>query len=133
MMQSSDMIWRCTNRSCIARLRTDSAFRTIVPSGTGLVEKIQTSLQYNDNSNEIRKRLKHSFGFHFLCPSNVEMWAEFLPPLFALVLIGSLDYGEVLGILCVKFINNLAKRERERERVRVMLGPYFCSKLNRAK
>ena len=71
-MKSSDMIWRCTNRSCIAKLRTDSAISTIIPSGTGLVEKIQTRLQYNDNCNEIRKRLDYSFGFHFLCPSNVE-------------------------------------------------------------
>ena len=76
MMKSSDMIWRCTNRSCIAKLKTDSAISTIIPSGTGLVEKIQTRLQYNDNSNEIRKRLDYSFGFHFLCPPNVEMWAE---------------------------------------------------------
>ena len=53
----------------------------IIPSGTALVKKntdfwLQSRLQYNDNSNEIRKELKHSFEFHFLCPSDVEMWAE---------------------------------------------------------
>ena len=36
-----------------------------------LVEKnidfwLQSRIQYKDKSNEIRKRLKHSFGFHFL-------------------------------------------------------------------
>ena len=54
---------------------------TIIPSGTGLVEKntdfwLQSRLQYKDNSNEIRKWLKHSFGFHFFCHSDEEMWAE---------------------------------------------------------
>ena len=56
-------------------LATDSTMSTIIPSGTGLVEKntdfwLQSRLEYNENSNEIRKRLKHSFGFHFLCHSN---------------------------------------------------------------
>ena len=50
----------------------------INPSGTGLVEKntFGFSQDYKDNSNEIRKGLKHSFGFQFLYPSDVEMWAE---------------------------------------------------------
>ena len=48
---------------------------TIIPSGTGLVEKIQTwglSQDYTDSSNEISKWLKHSFGLHFVCPSGIE-------------------------------------------------------------
>ena len=34
------------------------------------------SQDYKDNSNEIRKCLKRSFGFHFLCPSDVDMGAK---------------------------------------------------------
>ena len=63
------------NRSCIARLRTDSARSTIIPSGTGLLEKntdMGLSQDYKDSSNEISKWLKHSFLLHFLCPSAVE-------------------------------------------------------------
>ena len=76
---TSDISWRCTNRPCKARLRTDSAMSTMIPSGTGLVEKntdfgLQSKLQ--GHGNEMRKLLTHSFGFHFLCPSDVEMWAE---------------------------------------------------------
>ena len=50
----------------------------IIPSGTGLVEKntFGFSQDYKDNSNEIRKGLKHSSGFQFLYPSDVEKWAE---------------------------------------------------------
>ena len=46
--------------------------RTIIPSGIGLMENIHTfglSQDYKDSSNEISKKLKHSFGLHFLCPS----------------------------------------------------------------
>ena len=31
VLKSSDISWGCTNRSCKARLRTDSAMSTIVP------------------------------------------------------------------------------------------------------
>ena len=31
MLKSSDISWRCTNRSCKARLRSDSAIGTIIP------------------------------------------------------------------------------------------------------
>ena len=31
LLKSSDISWRCTNKSCKARLRTDSAIGTIIP------------------------------------------------------------------------------------------------------
>ena len=45
VLKSRDISWRCTNKKCKGRLRTDSASTTLVPNNM-----VQTRKHWNDSS-----------------------------------------------------------------------------------